>query len=291
MFVKEYTVSRLNIPINKLVKFEGLWIVEKKPQYLCRNLFPHNQQNSYSDKRPFRANRLHHYNMDCLNTHRYLRENISQTLWIYRFWISWMLLLSGFPFFFIPWNSLIFPWLFPDFLTVFPDCFFVFIKTFLNKCGFQLPLGSCLQKHQFIIDTLPLSKTSLHNHTKSYVHTCIYCFWSIYQVLEIFPDLKICSLILVENPLFFPDFPDWKKCSKFSLISLNSLIGGNPVLLLQLQIGHDKGLLPPAYEVWGRQCFYRRLSLNQFILHRDALFTMIVNLSTMRGESVSPRWM
>ena len=40
-----------------------------------------------------------------------------------------------------------------------------------------------------------------------------------------FPDLKFFSLILAENPLFFPDFPDWKKSSKFSLIFL---IGGNP---------------------------------------------------------------
>ena len=38
-------------------------------------------------------------------------------------------------------------------------------------------------------------------------------------------DLKFFSLILAENPRFFPDFPDWKKSSKFSL---NSLIGGNP---------------------------------------------------------------
>ena len=37
-----------------------------------------------------------------------------------------------------------------------------------------------------------------------------------------FPDLKILSLILAENPLFFPD---WKKSLKFSLISL---ISGNP---------------------------------------------------------------
>ena len=37
--------------------------------------------------------------------------------------------------------------------------------------------------------------------------------------------MKIFSLILAENPLFFPDFPDWRKCSKFSL---NSLMGGNP---------------------------------------------------------------
>ena len=43
-----------------------------------------------------------------------------------------------------------------------------------------------------------------------------------------FPDLKFFSLILAENHLLFPDFPDWKDSSKFSLISLNSLIGGNP---------------------------------------------------------------
>ena len=39
-----------------------------------------------------------------------------------------------------------------------------------------------------------------------------------------FPDLKIFPPILAENTLFFPDFPDWKKSSKFSL---NFLIGGN----------------------------------------------------------------
>ena len=43
-----------------------------------------------------------------------------------------------------------------------------------------------------------------------------------------FPDLKFFSLILAEKPLFFPDFPDWTKSSKFSLNSLISLIGGNP---------------------------------------------------------------
>ena len=46
-----------------------------------------------------------------------------------------------------------------------------------------------------------------------------------------FPDLKFFSLILAENPLFFPDFPDWKKPSKFSLNSLISLIGGNPAMI------------------------------------------------------------
>ena len=44
--------------------------------------------------------------------------------------------------------------------------------------------------------------------------------------MENFPDLKTFSLILAENPRFSPDFHDWKKFSKFSLISL---IGGNPV--------------------------------------------------------------
>ena len=37
--------------------------------------------------------------------------------------------------------------------------------------------------------------------------------------------MKIFPLILAENPLLSPDFPDWKKSSKFSLISL---IRGNP---------------------------------------------------------------
>ena len=37
--------------------------------------------------------------------------------------------------------------------------------------------------------------------------------------------LNFFSLILAQNPLFLPDFPVWKKSSKFSLISL---IGGNP---------------------------------------------------------------
>ena len=38
-------------------------------------------------------------------------------------------------------------------------------------------------------------------------------------------------MILAENPLFSPDFPDWKKSSKISLIFLISLIGGNPDFL------------------------------------------------------------
>ena len=46
-----------------------------------------------------------------------------------------------------------------------------------------------------------------------------------------FPDLKFFSLILAEKLLFFPDFPDWKKSSKFSL---NSLISGNPVIFSEV---------------------------------------------------------
>ena len=34
-------------------------------------------------------------------------------------------------------------------------------------------------------------------------------------------DLKIVSLILAKSPPFSPDFPDWKKFSKFSLIGGN----------------------------------------------------------------------
>ena len=45
-----------------------------------------------------------------------------------------------------------------------------------------------------------------------------------------FPDLKFFPLILAKKPLFFPDFPDWKKSSKFSLISL---IGGNPLTMMK----------------------------------------------------------
>ena len=55
-----------------------------------------------------------------------------------------------------------------------------------------------------------------------------------------FPDLKFFSLILAGNPLFFPDFPDWKKPSKFSL---NSLIGGNPEYQAVIQLSRLQPLL------------------------------------------------
>ena len=57
-----------------------------------------------------------------------------------------------------------------------------------------------------------------------------------------FPDLKFFSLILAEKPLFFPDFPDWKKSSKFSLNSLISLIGGNPALWRYVSHSNHSGL-------------------------------------------------
>ena len=44
-----------------------------------------------------------------------------------------------------------------------------------------------------------------------------------------FPNLNFFPLILAENPKFFPEFPDQKKSSKFSLISL---IDGNPVNII-----------------------------------------------------------
>ena len=131
----------------------------------------------------------------------------------------------GSHFFLIPWNSLIFPW-FPNwfFLSFHQDIFVKRNIFILFICGLHLPLGQCLQKHQFVTDTLPKSKTSPNSHTKSYVH--FYYFLSIYPLLENFPDWKIFPLTLAEKLLFFLDFPDWKRFSKFSLISL---IGGNPV--------------------------------------------------------------
>ena len=51
------------------------------------------------------------------------------------------------------------------------------------------------------------------------MHTWWHIVYLSKRIFEIF------SPILAENFLFFPDFPDWKKSSKFSLISL---IGGNP---------------------------------------------------------------
>ena len=58
-----------------------------------------------------------------------------------------------------------------------------------------------------------------------------------------FTDLKFFSLILARNPLFFPDFPDWKKPSKFSLNSLISLIGGNPEYQAVIQLSRLQPLL------------------------------------------------
>ena len=88
----------------------------------------------------------------------------------------------------------------------------------------------------------------------------------------------------LKNP-FFPDFPDWKKSSKFSL---NSLIGGNPApppvcAILGIIVSHPETkwfecrnevqvssiawsldhfytgsmslFLPPANEVWGKAIF------------------------------------
>ena len=48
-----------------------------------------------------------------------------------------------------------------------------------------------------------------------------------------FPDLKIVPSFWLKNPLFFPYFPDWKKSSKFSLISL---IGRDPAMSLKFKM-------------------------------------------------------
>ena len=95
------------------------------------------------------------------------------------------------------------------------SCFLlVFTKIFiLFKCGLHLPLGKCLQKHQFITDTLPKSKTSPHSHTKSHVH---FYLLSIYlSTIGKFLLIWHFFLILVENPLFFPWFPWLEKVPWF----------------------------------------------------------------------------
>ena len=56
--------------------------------------------------------------------------------------------------------------------------------------------------------------------------------------------LSIYPTIFAENPLFFPDFPDWKKLSKLSLISK---IGGNPETLAIVNI---------SLEGWAATLFY-----------------------------------
>ena len=66
-----------------------------------------------------------------IDLHLHIRAN-------YVFFVSFFLMIalpnhqyySQGSHFFIPSNSLIFPWLFPDFLRVFPDFFLVFTKTF-----------------------------------------------------------------------------------------------------------------------------------------------------------------
>ena len=54
--------------------------------------------------------------------------------------------------------------------------------------------------------------------------------------MENIPDLKIFPLILAENPIS-PDFPEWKKFSKLSLI------GGNPGIF-SLFISRTQGTCP-----------------------------------------------
>ena len=138
------------------------------------------------------------------------------------------------PTFFIPSNSLIFPGLFPDFLRVFPDFFLVFTKDILVKKTYLFFLNVALVT--LVYANIAISWQLLRFNSLKKHFPQIYRFKRFENGLEKkFPDLKFFSLILAEKPLFFPDFPDWKKSSKFSLNSLISLIGGNPVLALCLE--------------------------------------------------------
>ena len=92
-----------------------------------------------------------------------------------------------------------------------------------------------------------------------------------------FPDLKFFSLILAENPLFFPDFPDWKKSSKISLNSLISLIGKNPDLGSKGRGGEPSG--PP-----GSACAFRQNSFNEArtLPHNKPTYIPLVRLEIHR---------
>ena len=118
-----------------------------------------------------------------------------------------------------------YPIKFPDFSLTFPWFFLSFHQDILvkNLYLFFLNVALVTLLHaNIVISWQFLRFNSLKKH-----------FPQIYRCKRFengwekkFPDLKFFSLILaVKNPLFFPDFPDWKKSSKFSL---NSLIGGNP---------------------------------------------------------------
>ena len=119
------------------------------------------------------------------------------------------------------------PGLFPDFLRVFPDFFLSFHQDILVK------------KHLFFLNVALVTSVYANIASLSAISWQLLRFNSLkkhfpqifgYKRFENglgkkFSDLKYFPLILAENPIFYPDFPDWKKSSKFSL---NSLIGGNP---------------------------------------------------------------
>ena len=104
--------------------------------------------------------------------------------------------------------SLIFPWFFLSFQQD-----ILGKKTFiLVKCGPTYHWGRCLQKHQFITITDIPPKKRFFLRLKCVENG----FEKSSLIWNFFP------WYWLKNPQFFPDFPDWKKFSKFSLI------GGNP---------------------------------------------------------------
>ena len=109
--------------------------------------------------------------------------------------------------------SLTFPWFpksFPWFFLSFHQDILVKKKTYLFFLN--VPLVTLVYANIAISWQL-LRFNSLRKHFPQ-----IYRFKRFENGLEKkFPDLKFFSLILAEKPLFFPDFPDWKKSSKFSL--------------------------------------------------------------------------
>ena len=119
---------------------------------------------------------------------------------------------------------------FPDFLRFFPDFFLSFYQEILVKETYLFFLNVASNCHWGSVYT-NTNLLQIHFPKVKPPHLKIF-FLHIKRLKMVlkkkFPDFKIFPLILAEKPLLFPDFPDWKKSSKFSLNSLIFLIGGSP---------------------------------------------------------------
>ena len=115
----------------------------------------------------------------------------------------------------IPWFPKIFPWFF---LSFYQDILVIKSTVILFKCHIHLWLGQCLQKDQFITDTLPKSNTSPYTHAKSHVHFYYILYFTQWWKFPWFENMFLefgwkCPIFpwfpwLEKVFKIFPDFPD-----------------------------------------------------------------------------------